>query len=269
MSRTIRIGIAQLTPKVGSVSYNVEKAIGVIDALASQRADYVLLPEFYFTGYNPSKIGGQMIRESLEFFHEIDQSLSLCARKNQIVILAGMGFLENNQKVSNSVCIYDQNGQLAGVYRKNFSFSNEKSIFHMGSDLPVFSIGKAKFGVLICYDVGFPETARQLALKGAEIIFISAAWRKEDELSWELNIQSRALENQLFTVGVNQVAEIEGLSLFGRSMLCSPNGRKQIQLAYGSEMSAVVEVDLDEIATVRRETPYLLDFKNSPLFNKR
>ncbi len=268
MKRKVKIGLIQLSPELANPLINVNRSLIMIENLAKQGANFILFPEFAFTGYHPAKIGKQMVRQSLSYFQAISKALSKCARKNHLVILAGMGYPEECGKVSNAVCIYDETGHLAGVYRKNFSFANEREYFAMGHQLPIFKTTLAKIGVLICYDIGFPETARKLTLQGAEIIFIAAAWQKEDEFSWELNVQSRALENQVFVAAVNQSARISDLHLFGRSMICSPDGLKIIQLDYDREMAALAEIDLAQIQTVKKKIKYIEDLKNSFLLEK-
>jgi predicted amidohydrolase len=112
---------------------------------------------------------------------------------------------------------------------------------------------------MVCYDAGFPEAARSLALSGAEIIFCPSAWRVEDTDMWDLNIAQRALENQLFTVGVNHGGMEGDLNLFGKSKICGPRGHVISECPAEKEVVQVVEIDLDEETAFRRDCAYLRD----------
>ena len=118
-----------------------------------------------------------------------------------------------------------------------------------------------KISIMICYDAGFPESCRSLALQGAEIVFCPAAWRIQDVDMWDLNLSQRALENLLFVVGVNRFGHEGDLELFGKSKICNPRGRVLKELPMDRESVEVFEIDLMDVECFRIEIPYLRDRK--------
>lgn len=139
----------------------------------------------------------------------------------------------------------------------------DRLYFREGSDYPVFDTKYGKFGIAIYYDVGFPESIRSLCLNGAEMVFIPAAWRIQDLDMWRLNLPQRALENILFTVGVNRVGYEEKLHLFGESKVCNPRGHVIAELPQDKECVEVVTIDLDDVRKYRTEISYLRDRRPS------
>ncbi len=262
MSKKVRVALGQITSRPGEVEYNVKKAGGFIAQAAAEGADIICLPELFATGYNLDLLGERIVSLSREYGRFISEEMSKAARDNNIYVIAAFGEVnDTDSKVYNSAVLYDRRGDKLGSFNKTHSFALEKNYFTEGRQYPVFDTDIGRIGIMICYDAGFPEAARTLCLKGAEIIFIPAAWRVEDENAWLLNVPSRALENQLYTVGVNRSGHEGCLHLFGKSMACSPFGKVIMQMAYDSDEIAVCEIDLDEIAKCRSGGGYLADRK--------
>ncbi|MHB1394162.1 MAG: nitrilase-related carbon-nitrogen hydrolase [Clostridia bacterium] len=260
MSRKVKVALGQITSKLGDVEHNVEKALEFISQAANKGADIICLPELFATGYNLSILGDKAISLSREYGQFISDKMSKAARDNSIYVIAAFGdFKENDNEVYNAALLFDRSGDKLGSFYKTHAFALEKKYFAEGWQYPVFDTEIGKIGILICYDVGFPEAARTLCLNGAEIIFIPAAWRVQDENSWFLNVPSRALENQLYTVGVNRSGYEGELHLFGKSMVCNPFGEVIMQMDYDSDEIAVCEIDLDEVEKCRCGGGYLKD----------
>lgn len=262
MAKTVRIALAQMAAKCGDVDANIKNALLMIDEASQASADIVLLPELCFTGYQMQILGKEILRLSDQYADVIDQSMRTAARDGNVNIIAGL-CIDENGHYYNAARLYDRTGTCSGEYRKTFSFGNEGDYFDRGEQLPVFKTDFGKIGILICYDIGFPETARLLSKSGAQIIFIPAAWRIQDELSWNLNVPSRALENQLFTAAVNHCCKSKKLHLFGRSMICGPDGRSVLQLGYDKQMLGICDVNLEEIDALRTQPGYWKDYLSS------
>jgi predicted amidohydrolase len=263
MTRLVTIAMAQLASDLGNVEENIVCAEKAIADAASCGADIVLLPELYFTGYHLQILRERLVGLCREYYGQIDESMSHAARDNRVYVIACFGTPNETGGICNSAVLYDRSGNRAGTYSKTFSFLDEVLFFSKGSRFPVFDTDFGRIGILICYDVGFPETARRLCLAGAEIIFIPAAWRIEDEHAWMLNIPSRALENQLFTVGVNHADSHGSLRLFGRSMICNPDGRIVMQLDYDKPMTGLCTINLDQVEEIRSKGGYFKDLPDS------
>src|SRR5450756_2601607 len=220
MSRKVKVALGQITSRISDVEHNVKKAVEFIGQAANKGADIICLPELFATGYNLNILEDKVISLSREHVQFISDKMSKGAKDNNIY---------------------------------------EIPYFAEGWQYPVFNTTIGKVGILICYDAGFPEAARTLCLKGAEIIFIPAAWKVQDENSWLLNVPSRALENQLYTIGVNRSGHEGDLDLLGKSMVCNPYGEVIMQMDYDADEVAVCEIDLDEVEKCRCGGGYLED----------
>ena len=262
MARTVNIGLAQMRAQIGEVQANLENAVSMVRRAASMGADVVLLPELCFTGYQLDLLGDRLYTLSDEWRARIDDAMSAVTAECGVYAIAGLCVRENGLYY-NAARLYDRCGRCAGEYHKAFAFAKERRYFTRGGGFPVFNTDFGKIGILICYDIGFPEPARYLCTAGAEIVFIPSAWRIQDENAWMLNVPSRALENQFFTVGVNHAGTFGDLRLFGRSLVCGPDGKPVLQLGYDEQMLGMCTVDLDRVAQLRTEPGYVTDYMAS------
>jgi predicted amidohydrolase len=262
MDKKVKIGIVQFESKLGDVEFNINKAVGMIEELASQGADIVCLPELFATGYDLIELKDSILDLSVEYYEIIKKAMSESAKKNEIYLIAPFGEIKKGKTgVYNSAFVFDEDGNCMGSYAKSHLWGMEKSFFEEGNNLPVFETRFGKIGILICYDAGFPEPSRVMCLKGAEILFYPAAWREEEEDVWELNIRQRALENVIFTCGVNRFDPSNKTKLFGGSKISNPRGRIIHDLPRNEEATGVFEINLDEIGYYRNEINYLGDRK--------
>ena len=262
MARTVNIALAQTRAQLGNVQTNLDNAITMIRDAANMGADIVLLPELCFTGYQLELLGKKLFSLSDEWRTRIDDAMGAVTSECGIYAIAGLCVRENGLYY-NAARLYDRSGGCAGEYRKAFAFGNEGHYFAKGGGFPVFDTDFGKIGILICYDIGFPEPSRYLCAAGAQIVFIPSAWRIQDENAWMLNVPSRALENQYFTAAVNHVGLFGDLRLFGRSLVCGPDGKPVLQLGYDEQMLGVCTVDLDRVAQLRAEPGYVRDYMAS------
>lgn len=216
------------------------------------RANLVILPELFTTGFYENNL-----RAVKRLNEEIDLLLKL-SRERDIVIVAGVA--ERSEKLYNSAVIVHR-GEIIGVYRKNllFPLTKEKEVFARGKDLEVFDTPAGKIGILICYEVRFPELARRLVKKGAEIIAIPAEFPKERIEHWKTLLRARAIENQIFVAGVNCV---EGdLDYGGSSMLVDPEGKVLAECGAYQEVS-MTDIDLEDVQKTRERYPFLKDYES-------
>ena len=155
-----------------------------------------------------------------------------------------------NGKYYNSAAVYDS-GRLLGTYRKihvpDLPLYRERFYFSPGdAGLPVFETSQGKIGVQICWDNLFPEGARALALKGAEIIFAPTAAALEQPPPLGAAISANAFANNIFIFRVNRVGKEDGISFYGRSFCVDPWGELVSELAGGKEAIVLADIDLQE-----------------------
>ena len=116
----------------------------------------------------------------------------------------------------------------------------ERFYFRSGCDCPVFDTDFGRIGVMICYDMGFPEVARMLALQGADLILCPSAWCQEDMDVWDVNAPARALENTAFVAAVNRYGVEDQLVMPGHTKVCNPRGHVVAELAEEAPTCATV-----------------------------
>jgi len=263
-----KIGIVQMHPHLGDKEKNLSKAIEQINNAADQGANIVALPEMFLTGYNLSKIGNKLNNLAEKKDGNSIQKLKNLAQKRNIVIVAPIPEIRDvSGDIYNSAIIIENDGNIIGSYAKTHLWEDEKKYFTPGDSLPIFKTNFGKIGIMTCYDAGFPEVARSLALKGAQIIIMPSAWRIQDITLWDLNTRSRALENSLFLAAINIVGKRNGKPhFFGNSRIVNVDG-EIIAEAYlfdeeGLSMDDVVvveEIDFGRIDEMRDELQYLKD----------
>ena len=194
----MKVGLYQSNPVFGEVEKNIE---GVISALSNVVADLIVLPEFFNTGYQfVSKKEAAQLAEEIPQGRTCSSMISL-ARRKKVFLVFGLAE-KNKERIFNSAVLVGPKG-LIGLYRKTHLFAEEKELFCPGdTGFEVFDIGLARIGVMICFDWWFPESARVLALKGADIICHPANLvlpHCQDAMV------TRSLENGIFSITANRV----------------------------------------------------------------
>ncbi len=240
----MKVGFVQNNPLFGSITNNLARMASV---LAEQSADLFVLPELFTTGY-------QFLdrEEACRLAEPIPdglttQTLVSLARNINTTIVAGIAEREGDA-VYNSALMVGPKGYL-GKYQKAHLFDSEKKIFAPGTTpLEVFDTGIARVGIMICFDWRFPETARTLALKGADIIAHPANLVLEH--CPEAMI-TRCLENRVFIVTADRVGieeRIEGqpLKFIGQSQVVTPDGDILYRASVDQEEFKVLEIDLHQ-----------------------
>ncbi|MBI2919792.1 MAG: acyltransferase [Planctomycetes bacterium] len=237
----MRVGFVQFAPEIGRLRRNLERA----EALAP-RADLLVLPELCASGYNfSSRAEAEGLSEPAE-----GPTLAACRRiasKTGAAVCAGFAEKSGNA-IYNSALLADAKG-LVGVYRKTHLFENEMDFFTPGdTGFRVWDCAGAKIGLMICFDWFFPEAARTLALRGAEIL----AHPSNLVLPWcPDSMPVRSLENAVFAITCNRWGDERGLNFIGRSQVTAPDGRILVRAPEDADAADTVEIDP---ARARRKT---------------
>ncbi|MEM3536957.1 MAG: nitrilase-related carbon-nitrogen hydrolase, partial [Candidatus Korarchaeum sp.] len=161
-----RIGFVQTNPEFGMVERNVRRAI---ELASNVEADLLVFPELFNTGYLfLSREEVMKLSEDTDGFTV--RSMSAFSAEHSTAVIAGFAEREGD-RVYNSAVVIDESGDLRGVYRKTHLFFEEKLLFDPGdTGFRVFELAGMRVGVMICFDWVFPESARTLALLGAQVI---------------------------------------------------------------------------------------------------
>jgi predicted amidohydrolase len=258
--RPVKLALVQFESAVADVAANVEKGLRYIRDAAAQKADLIVFPELFLTGCDTDSIG----KEYFELAQSIDgpavSAFAEAARLHSINIAVPLPLKQvGNMLPTNSVVILDREGLVAGVYSKVHLWEGEQDCFSPGDGYIVLEMDFGKLGLLICYDAGFPEAARAVAMQGAELIIVPAAFSTELQYRWDIYFQARALENTCFVAAVNGSGAIGQLHLYGNNRVADPSGKIVLEGGLHQEEMQLCVIDLDVIA--RYPHPYFKDLR--------
>ena len=231
-----------------SLTLIVERCIGI---------DLVVYPEMTLTGFTmeSEKIKEEEdTSETILFFEEQ-------AKKYGVSIAFGVVLAKSN-KACNSLAVVSAQGALLTTYTKihPFSYANEDAHYQAGDTLKKVSVGGATIGLTICYDLRFPELYQAYS-KDCSVILNIANWPERRVSHWRALNKARAIENQVFMVGVNRIGtDGKGLQYVPSSEIVSPYG-EELKGASLSKEVTIYEIDLGEVNQYRKEFPVKNDRK--------
>ncbi|MBO3459656.1 carbon-nitrogen hydrolase family protein [Aetokthonos hydrillicola Thurmond2011] len=252
---------------VPDLSKNLAQAEELIDLAVRQGAQLVGLPEnFSFMGEENQKLS-----QAEAIATETEKFLKTMAQRFQVTILGG-GFpipVKDTGKVYNTALLIDPNGQELSRYYKTHLFDvnvpdgntyRESSTVMAGIDLPSVSFSQelGNIGLSVCYDVRFPELYRHLSLKGADVMFVPAAFTAfTGKDHWQVLLQARAIENTCYVIAPAQTGlNYARRQTHGHAMIIDPWG---VILADAGEKPgvAIAEINPSRLEQVRRQMPSL------------
>jgi omega-amidase len=244
---TITAGLIQFDVKTGDIDANLTSVINGIHRLVEKGAQIALLPELWSAGFDSPS----MTKEQAKQTPRIIKTLSQLAIKHRVVIAGSLPEIFED-RLFNTMVVIDQDGTIAGQYRKVhlFSFIGEDKVFSAGKQAIVCNTSCGPIGLMCCYDLRFPELCRSLALQGARMVIISAQWPTSRVHHWDTLLQARAIENQIFIAASNRVGKDGDLTFNGHSQIISPDG---IVLAKISDQTdaTTARIDFSEIDILR------------------
>ncbi len=236
----MRIGFLQLRPKFGAVEKNVQKALSLLDRVSGAT---IVLPELFNTGYlfrNEEELASLAERVPDGY---TTKELKKIAKNRKLNIVFGIAQKFNRQYFN--ACVHISPQGKTQIYHKVHLFDREKLFFTRGKSFKIVSVGDAKLGFLVCFDWFFPETARVLALKGADILCHPSNLilpYGQDAM------KTRCIENGVFAVTANRIGtERRGtisLTFTGGSQIIDPKGNILTSAGDRSESLKVVEIDV-------------------------
>ena len=214
-----------LQPKIaiGDREANIAAIRRLLEQAVADGADTVLLPELWDIGFYPRPLADYADPEGAR----AQAVLAELAVKYDVDIVGGSVAAKLADGVHNRCYVFDRAGTLQATYDKAHLFSpaKENKAFVPGRDIAVFTLGGVKCGVIICYDLRFPELARRLALQDIAVLFLPAAWPTVRLTHWRLLSMARAVENQCFVAAANGSGSFaNGVELAGHSLLIDPWG---------------------------------------------
>jgi len=250
----VKVSIVQMDIVLGDPKKNRERAIRFIEEACRRGSNFVVLPELWTTGHSLENIRG--LAESLDGT-TIAMLLDICSKWKTYVI--GSIAELRKEKIFNTATIVGPEGVL-GCYSKVhlFPLMDEHKYFTPGETCGVFQTPFGKVGLVICYDIRFPELTRKIALEGARILFVSAAWPYPRVANWEILLKARAIENQMFVVASNRVGSDRKYTFFGHSVVLDPMGEVLVK-GGDTELILTCELDMELLDKTRSLIPCFND----------
>jgi predicted amidohydrolase len=259
-SISIKVAAIQMNCVLADLDANLLKAKALIDVAVEQGGRLIVLPELFNTGYRVEENDVEMA-ETIP--GPTTGWMEQTARESNAYLVASILEIGSSNGVVYDTAILVGPQGLVGTYRKTHLWDTENVRFKRGEEFPVFDTDLGKIGLQICYEVGFPEGARILTLKGADILVYPSAFGKARLYAWDLASRSRALENGAFVIAANRTGTEKNETTFGgHSRIVDPRGNVLAE-AQGEDDVVVVEINLQQVVDQRRSIPYLRDLNQA------
>ncbi|HVP26382.1 MAG TPA: carbon-nitrogen hydrolase family protein [Candidatus Bathyarchaeia archaeon] len=269
MKEKFKLALAQINCRQADKKANLGKIEETVTKAKKQGATLIIFPELSLTGY--------VIRDQLYEMAETipgpsTDTITNLAKKTKTYIIFGMPELSEKTQATifNTAVLVGPQGVI-GKYHKMYlpthSMFEEKRYFRPGYQAATFDTELGKIGLIICYDVFFPEVCRLTRLKGAQLIVCISASPAVRRAFFETLTTARAMENTAFLAYVNLVGVEDGLQFWGGSRLLGPQGKILAKAKYDEEDMIIGEVDYSDLRSVEPFVPALRDLRPE-LFDK-
>lgn len=234
-----------------------------IDSLINAETDIIVLPEMFSTPYELKYF--DMYKEDKD--GETIKWLSNLAKKHNSYVVGGSIPYYEDCNIYNSCFIFDREGNIINRYDKIHLFEitypngkhfSEADVLIKGNEIVTFETEFGTMGVMICFDIRFPELATKLMEKGSKVIFVPAAFNTyTGPMHWRTTFQSRAIDNQLYMVGCSPSNDSYGnYDIYGHSIVVDPYGTILEELDE-KEGTIFIDIDLDKIEEARNRIPII------------
>ena len=259
----IKIAAIQM-PTVADKMENVRTVKAYLEKIKDENPDFVILPEMFCCPYQTENFPIYAEKEG----GPVWQQLSGYAKQYGIYLIGGsMPEKDAEGNVYNTSYIFDREGKQIGKHRKVHLIDidvkggqtfKESDTLTAGDSDTVFDTEFGKIGVMLCFDIRFPELSRMMVNDGAKVIFVPAAFNMTTgPAHWELSFRTRALDNQIYMVGCAPARDVSaGYISWGHSIVTDPWGRVTGMLNE-NEGILLAELDMDYEEQVREELPLL------------
>jgi predicted amidohydrolase len=232
----VRALLAQLASAPGQTAVNAERAAAAL--AAHPEVEIAVFPELFLGGYDLALVAATARAPDCAEL----QTIAAAAAAASTAVVVGYAERAEDGTLFNSVACIDRDGSLAGVYRKTRLFGAEPKIFAAGDEQVLVRLAGLDVGPLICFDIEFPEPARELAAAGAELLVTASANMAPFGPDHEVATRARATENRLPHLYANGVGDIGGLRLVGGSRSVDAAGSVLGEAGSGDELLLVVPV---------------------------
>lgn len=254
----MRIAIYQCPPLPLDIDANLARLASQAKAASGQGAQLLVCPEMFLTGYNIGRQAVERLAEPAD--GPAAEQVAAIARHSGLAIAYGYPERGADGLLYNAAQVIDASGKRLANYRKTHLFGElDKSMFSAGdAHCPVVELQGWRLGLLICYDVEFPETARHLALAGADLIVVPTANMAPFDFVCDVTVRARAFENQCYLVYANYCGSEGEIHYCGLSSLNGPDGSRSL-LGGQDEALLISEVQRSHIDQAKGLSHYAAD----------
>ncbi|MFO7991903.1 MAG: carbon-nitrogen hydrolase family protein [Thermoplasmata archaeon] len=259
--------MVQKRHRLGDKEYNLDI---IEDVVNKSDSDLIIFPEMFLTGYT---LRDDYWYEAEEIPGTSSKKISELARSNDCTIICGMPekTVPGKGRVHNSALTATPDGELH-VYRKthlvNMGPFQDKRYFEAGNALDIIKTPQCNIGVLICYDIFFPELTKTYALKGADILVCISASPSATRKFFETVIPARAVETTSFMFYSNLIGREDQMVFWGGDTAVSPTGKLLAKGPLYEEAVIDVDIDLYDLVKARRGRPALDDTRKDVLMEQ-
>ena len=253
----MRVSCLQMNMRLGFPAENFAHATDLIHAAMVAKPDVLVLPETWNTCFFPKE---ELLQLSDRDGEMVKARIGALAKQHHVNIVAGSVSNVRNGKVFNTAMVFDRSGACVASYDKTHLFSpmGENDYYTPGDHLCTFSLDGIHCGLVICYDIRFPELARSLALQGIDVLFVVSQWPKARIPHLRSLTTARAVENQMFVVCCNSCGTAGETIYGGNSAVIDPLG-ETLTLARETEVIVSASLDMQTLGKIRRSIPVFRD----------
>lgn len=250
--------------RLGCPDENFAHACQMIQDAMAERPDVLVLPETWNTGFFPKENLAELCDRNGE---RVKEEIGTLAAKYRVNIVAGSVSNIRDGKVYNTAMVFDRSGSCIASYDKTHLFTpmGEDDYYTPGDHLCRFRLDGVQCGIIICYDVRFPELTRSLAVEGLDMLLVVSQWPKVRTFHLRTLTTARAIENQMFLVCCNSCGTAGETVYGGNSAIIDPWGQT-IALAGEHETTLAGNCDLGVLTDIRNTIPVFRDRKTN-LYN--
>ena len=245
----MKISCIQMDMRLGEPNYNFAHAEELVRAAAkAERPDAVILPETWNTGFFPQNLASCADSNGAR----TKAVFSALAEELDLNIVCGSVTNRRAEGFFNTAYVFDRKGEVIAEYDKTHLFtpSGEHESFQCGWHACRFRLDGKKCGLIICYDLRFPELTRTMTLEGVDLLFVAAQWPEKRTMHLETLARARAIENQMFLALCNSVGAAGETRCGGHSAIIDPWG-EYLARAWDGEETITAEADFSVIDGIR------------------
>jgi predicted amidohydrolase len=236
----------QMEPALFDAEANLVKVIDFMHEVSICKAEIAVFPECALTGYALSAEEAAFIAEPIPG-PRTDRLSAACREADLTAIVVGTIEKDEFGQLFNTAVLVGPEGLIARYRKTHLPYLGVDRYLAEGDALPgPIETRAGRIGLLICYDLRFPEPCRVLAIAGAQVLLLPTAWPKAATLYPDFMVQSRAAENCIFVVAANRVGEERGTRYLGRSVIAGPDGEMLAEAGTEGEEILCVEIEPDQ-----------------------